>query len=742
MDDLDFILGFAHVDEFKGILSTSKTRGNLRKEIWMNENVKIAQWSDAPTLLKKPFYNQLISDESNDYYRKIANIVASDCRTLDDTLGGSVPLIHCAGTKYNWIKTSPNYRGLKLTVSEPEDLFFFPHDDPRNKNRQFFNKISLGGERLFNTDETRTSFVPSTLLLNEDMITIIGSRGSGKSLLLHLIANLHNKMKNIGPELDLSDNFSIIWTKEDQTTVRSDEDNINDIEYIHVHQSEVKGICEDIVNMDREISKMLDIAPFKHDEKLDEKSISIIDDYISAEEWINEQENDITIHSEEYLQRVIKENQNKISLLTTINSKKQIEEYRRNQEKIMNARTIKDKISEFIPEALSFQREFNEIIDDVEEVLEIKNQLSKINIVKNIDVLKDSIGNIEEKEVDLEKKNESIKKEFKDRGIRDVDFKIDNIEIYNMKLKESEAILEELKRKKKKVSETFKLLQGVAREIRVNLDSYEDLIRDRWNRLKKKKYKIIEQQQIHDELLAEIDISPEFHFDIETFYEFLSNNLNKNKFRATKTKSTTERIKDTFNVMDVQSYFHLLNNEKIITITDEETINLCQLVQNVDYFLDHEKFLKNLFDSQEMNKFCKVIAISKYEGKRINSLSMGQRGTLYLRIKLTTAPFSIPFVFDQPEDDLDNDFIQNHLVPLFKRLKKYRQIIIATHNANLVVNCNAEQVIIAKNENENISYISGYIDDPVIKDNICNLLEGGEEAFKKRSSKYGIQYNV
>ncbi len=139
-----------------------------------------------------------------------------------------------------------------------------------------------------------------------------------------------------------------------------------------------------------------------------------------------------------------------------------------------------------------------------------------------------------------------------------------------------------------------------------------------------------------------------------------------------------------------------------------------------------------------MQKFCKVISKTRLNGREIGNLSMGERGTLFLRIKLATAAFSLPFIFDQPEDDLDNDFIQHFLVRLFKKLKKYRQIIVATHNANIVVNSNSEQVIIADNHDEILHYISGGLEDPLIRTKICDILEGGELAFQKRARKYGL----
>ena len=79
-----------------------------------------------------------------------------------------------------------------------------------------------------------------------------------------------------------------------------------------------------------------------------------------------------------------------------------------------------------------------------------------------------------------------------------------------------------------------------------------------------------------------------------------------------------------------------------------------------------------------------------------------------------------------------------NLVYLFRQLKKYRQIIIVTHNPNLVINADAEQVIIAKNKEESISYLCGAIEEEAIRKEICQILEGGEEAFKKREQKYNI----
>jgi predicted ATPase len=99
-----------------------------------------------------------------------------------------------------------------------------------------------------------------------------------------------------------------------------------------------------------------------------------------------------------------------------------------------------------------------------------------------------------------------------------------------------------------------------------------------------------------------------------------------------------------------------------------------------------------------------------------------------------------PLLIDQPEEHLDNRFIFNELVPAFRSAKRRRQILIATHNANLVVNTDAEQIIVAESDAGLIKYSCGAIEDSNIRDKITQLLEGGELAFKKREEKYGYKF--
>ncbi len=131
--------------------------------------------------------------------------------------------------------------------------------------------------------------------------------------------------------------------------------------------------------------------------------------------------------------------------------------------------------------------------------------------------------------------------------------------------------------------------------------------------------------------------------------------------------------------------------------------------------------------------------INEHHSKPLSQLSLGQKGTVILKLFLSTGN-NCPIIIDQPEDHLDNDFIYSDLVQTLKEAKQKRQIIIVTHDANLVVNGDAEQVIVARYDDGKISYpLMGSIENPEVKQSVAKILEGGDIAFKKRERKYNIQ---
>ncbi len=124
--------------------------------------------------------------------------------------------------------------------------------------------------------------------------------------------------------------------------------------------------------------------------------------------------------------------------------------------------------------------------------------------------------------------------------------------------------------------------------------------------------------------------------------------------------------------------------------------------------------------------------------RRLDDLSGGQRVSLLLSLLLETTD-ERPLVIDQPEDELDNRFLFDTVLPALKRLKGRRQIIVATHNANIVVNGDADQVIqLEATANKGRIACAGAIEDPDVRDAIVRTVDGGDEAFRLRRLKYGF----
>ena len=129
----------------------------------------------------------------------------------------------------------------------------------------------------------------------------------------------------------------------------------------------------------------------------------------------------------------------------------------------------------------------------------------------------------------------------------------------------------------------------------------------------------------------------------------------------------------------------------------------------------------------------------KQGDKDLEQLSPGERGALLLVFYLLLDKNDIPLIIDQPEDNLDNHSVATVLVPFMKAAKKNRQIIMVTHNPNLAVVADAEQVIyvdLDKENNYTFSTVSGSIEDKEVNNKIVEVLEGTMPAFNTRKRKY------
>lgn len=174
---------------------------------------------------------------------------------------------------------------------------------------------------------------------------------------------------------------------------------------------------------------------------------------------------------------------------------------------------------------------------------------------------------------------------------------------------------------------------------------------------------------------------------------------------------------------------------------------------------DKKQTTKDVLCAAEEIRFSATLEDDKIGGFALSSMTPGKRALFALTLILSETEGGWPLLIDQPEDDLDSRSIYEQIVPYIMQRKKERQIIMVSHNANLVVGADAEQVIVAnkhgddrKNRNSmTFDYLTGSLEDSTpkntatcvldtcgIREHACEILDGGEEAFEKRKDKYRL----
>jgi ABC-type lipoprotein export system ATPase subunit len=163
---------------------------------------------------------------------------------------------------------------------------------------------------------------------------------------------------------------------------------------------------------------------------------------------------------------------------------------------------------------------------------------------------------------------------------------------------------------------------------------------------------------------------------------------------------------------------------------------------------EYRQWVKHLAEWFYSTSHIKVSYGIQYDDVNIKQLSPGTRGIVLLLLYLSIdKEDERPLIIDQPEENLDPKSIYVELVSRFRAAKSRRQIFIVTHNANLVVNTDADQVIVAEcgdhrpGELPIITYTSGSLENPLIRNKVCDILEGGEIAFKDRARRLRVVIN-
>ena len=190
----------------------------------------------------------------------------------------------------------------------------------------------------------------------------------------------------------------------------------------------------------------------------------------------------------------------------------------------------------------------------------------------------------------------------------------------------------------------------------------------------------------------------------------------------------------------LQRFFHRLENAEIVlkSIFKAMINKDIKMERMSDYIKEYATQTESF--SLEFNVNSREGGSDSPRYKPVNELSLGQKVVAMLSFVLGYSTYSNdyrPLIIDQPEDNLDSQYIYKHLVKTLRSVKEMRQVIIATHNATIVTNAKADQICVMESDN-NHGWIkaTGYPSEVKIKKHILNYLEGGQDSFKHKMDTY------
>jgi ABC-type lipoprotein export system ATPase subunit len=642
--------------------------------------------------------------------------------------------------RVTWIKADPTFEGLKYTIYDPSERVCIQLDNPCFEfPKPYFSKIEIQEGKIFpQSPEKKIQFSSTNLELNSGLVAIIGGRGSGKSILLDAIAKTFQRRNEYryeseDKEISMQEGFTVGYTKNDGDVQEFKIGDKSELIYLHVHQREVQDKVKNPERLSEAILDMLGISlsfdKFIHDgESIDNILLQIRE----TKDWL-------TKHDKNHSQSNIDRLNQIIGTITTESNKQKLETYannissiKSNEKHLTTLNNLKSKLNKFVVE-------LNNEINSVSH--ETSFSVPSINFEPQIESIETALSALNLRMETLKSSNARIQKDLEEEEIEgDPTTLLQKVKEFRSKIELDQETIRQINKQQNTLESLIARRDLFANHLDTEMKKLINHINDRWNEKRECSNDLDEQKKdLINNLLTSIDIYGEIYFNKDELYKKIRSSLNGNKFRSNNQLTSLDKIKQMIPIDSYDSYKSLIENKPIIKCNGEEPLTLEQFIEQEDYFNTVDGFLEVLFSDSKREDYLKVIARIKYDGKSPEELSIGQRGTLYLCLKLATESFFDPIIIDQPEDDLDNEFIMNKLVPIFTTIKKYRQVIIATHNANLVVNADAEQVIVAKNDSEKLSYVSGSLENHEIRSKICDVLEGGKEAFRKREQKYGFR---
>lgn len=672
---------------------------------------------------------------------------------------------------YTWIKAEPSFEGLKQILFEQSQRLKIQDSNPEYEEQK---QMVIDSVKINNSNGW---FGSEELVLNRGLISIIGEKGAGKTALLDILAvsndegiyeqDIKNPYSFYNRAKELLKNTEInikVYGSEAVNKVVLNGGSVNNysntfgkVRYLSL--KELESYCDDKEKLQNFIKNIIN-SKFPETEKYDVESKALIrkindinikikdlisqtDGYDDLQKQIDAKKSalEITINSEPIVKTSFSKEESELykELLTRKEIlKSSLEKINNQRDKLVN---IKDWVD---TKLIELAKMFNDELSDKGIGLDedIKSEILKLNLeikVSNIDVLQNKITEVDTYFQTLSKERKQL------------DSKIEPLEELNKSCKnENEIIRKWIEQKKQleddieKLNSKLKRIDEIERNINIQVNNRSALI-------KKLLINKLEQKKKYFELKTILEADNHIKFDVSIEFDDEKIFLNENERVNHNMGNSPEVIKRMLN----ENYIN-----KVRDLTEDTLESIVNFLSNIN----EQEFIKTVFGSNRDKKnlmkksytiadfynilyddYYNVNYLIKFKNRQLQLLSPGQKGLVLMKIFLKLDESNKPLLIDQPEDNLDNKSVYNDLVNDLKTVKKNRQIIMATHNPNLVINTDSEQVIIASFEeseeaiNPKITYQSGALENVKIKKLVCDILEGGDVAFMKREKRYNIK---
>ncbi|MDB2253533.1 hypothetical protein PM033_17595 [Halorubrum ezzemoulense] len=351
-----------------------------------------------------------------------------------------------------------------------------------------------------------------------------------------------------------------------------------------------------------------------------------------------------------------------------------------------------------------------EVLNAVAEAEEKRGEL--------LERLRDAKQEIREKKNEWDEKHEARREEYEELAEEiEQETGVDIGEYFDLKEKESR-------------------LAGVQEELEEKRDEIEKLENERRNLLGE--LRDVRQQitgvrrrginEMDGELTDEVRVQLEPDSNREEYIEWFNHVLQGSRVRTQDKEAIAEEYQP-------EELARLVDEKDTDRLTED--VNITETA--AENIVNHDDLRARVHELQTLEIHDRPLIEIQDEGewKPLERMSDGQQCTALLSIAMLER--NRPLIVDQPEDMLDNEFIYDVVVDVLQRVKQTRQIVCATHNANVPILGDAEQILVMWSNGRNGFFQDrGSIDKPNVQTKAQKILEGGEEAFSKRTRKYGV----